>query len=291
MTFVISKRLVGAFGAVALTGGTLGVVAPAQAVTPSLTYTCTSPVFTGPKQLTMVADTDAPQRIAFGETVTPTATGAITVPEDVTATIRDTVMAKKVDGKADVAAKVDGNARPWTLTVPQTNVPPTGALTLVGTGSAGDFTGNKVGNIYDIAVGDFTATLNLYNANGTPSTPPTAQITCVLDPGQNAAVGTVKVVKDKTTSAVTPKQTRKGAKAKVTVTVASEHGETPQGKIKAKLLRNGEVLQAKVLSLRDGQRKVTFIRLEDKGNYAVKAKYVGNQNFKGSSTKEKFTVG
>jgi len=56
MTNVFSKRLVGAVGAVALTGGALGVVAPAQAVTASLTYTCTSLAFTGAKPFTMVAD-------------------------------------------------------------------------------------------------------------------------------------------------------------------------------------------------------------------------------------------
>lgn len=291
MTSVISKRLVGTVGAVALAGGTLGVVAPALAVTPSLAYTCTSLAFAGPKQFTMVADTDAPRRIAYGETVSPTATGTITVPEDVTTAIRDTLLAKKVDGKADVVASVDGNARPWALVVPQTNVPPNGTLTVVGTGTAGDFTGSKVGTIYDIAVGDFAATLNLYNANGTPSTPPSALVTCVQNPGQNAAVDTVKVVKDATTTAVTPRQFRKGAKAKATVKVVAEHGQTPRGRIKAKLVRNGNVLQAKVLSLREGQRRVSFIRLKNKGTYTVKAKYVGNQNFKGSSAKETATVG
>ncbi|MEO5854268.1 MAG: DUF6801 domain-containing protein [Nocardioides sp.] len=290
MTNVFSKRLVGAVGAVALTGGALGVVAPAQAVTDPMTYTCTSLAFTGAKQFTMVADTDAPRRIAYGETVAPTATATITVPEDVTTSIRDVGMAKKVDGKADVAASVDGSSRPWTLAVPQTSVPPNGALTLFGTGSAGEFAGTKVGTIYDVAVRDFTATLNLYNANGTPATPPTAQVTCLLDPGQNAAVDTVKVVKDQTTPAVKLLQTRQGAKAKVKVSVTAEHGLTPKGRIKAKLLRNGKVLQVKLLSLREGQRKVTFIRLKDKGGYAVKAKYFVNQNFKGSSTTVSFTI-
>ena len=40
MTFRNRTRLVGAVGAVALTGGVLGVVAPAQAATGTLAYTC-----------------------------------------------------------------------------------------------------------------------------------------------------------------------------------------------------------------------------------------------------------
>ena len=148
-----------------------------------------------------MADTDAPGKIAYGETVTPTATGTITFPEDVTTTLRDGVGAKKVDGKADVAATVDGVATPWTLAVPQTNVPPNGSLVLTGTGPAGTFTGTEVGTVYDIAVGNFTATINNYQANGTPTTIlPTAVVPCVLNPGQNAAVDTIKVVKDATTT-------------------------------------------------------------------------------------------
>ena len=124
------------------------------------------------------------------------------------------------------------------------------SLTLVGTGPAGTFEGTKVGNVYDIAVGSFTATVNFYDANDTPRVPPSAQIPCTLNPGQHPAVDTIAVVKDKTTTSATAKDIRKGAKAKAKVRVASEHGTTPKGKIKAKLVRNGKVWQTKVLTLR-----------------------------------------
>jgi len=291
MTFGLNKRLVGAVGAIALTGGTVAVTTPAEAATGTLAYTCTVPL-QGLKQFTAVADTDAPQRIAYGETIAPAVTGTITFPEDVTRTLRDDVGAKKVDGKAEVAATVDGVARPWTLVVPQTNVPPNGSLVLTGTGPAGTFAGDKVGTVYDVAVGDFTATINNYQANGAPTTIlPTAVVPCTLNAGQDPAVDTIKVVKDRTTTAVTPKQFRQGAKARAKVKVVAEHGKTVKGKIKAKLLRNGKVLQAKVLSLRDGQRRVTFLRLRNGGTYTVKAKYLGNQNFKGSSAMVKVNAG
>ncbi len=81
MTFPFPSRFAGAAGAVALAAGTLGVVAPADAATGTLTYTC-AVLSLGDQQFTMVADTDAPNKIAYGETVTPTATGTVTRPRE-----------------------------------------------------------------------------------------------------------------------------------------------------------------------------------------------------------------
>jgi hypothetical protein len=290
MTVRFRTRLVGAAGALALVGGAIGVTSPAEAASATLTYTCTSPALGAPSQFTAVFDTDAPAKIAYGETVTPTVTGTVTVPENVTATIRDTIMAKKVDGKADVAATVDEVARPWSLAIPQTNVPPSGTMTLEGTGSAGTFAGAVVGTVYDIATGNFTATLNFYQANGSPTVPPSATMTCALNPGQNAAVDTIKVVKDSTTTQVNARDINKGGKAKAKVTVVSDHGKTVKGKIRAKLVRHGNVLMTKVLSLKDGKRRVSFLRLYKEDTYKVKVKYLGHQNFKGSRGSDTFQV-
>ena len=180
----------------------------------------------------MVADTDAPNKIAYGETITPTATGTVTLPAEAADAIR-AVNAKRIDGKADVAATVDGAASPWVLTIPQTNVPPQAAtpMTLEGSGPAGTFEGTQVGTVYDLAIGNFTATLNLYEANGTalpaPFSPQT--VVCTLNPGQNPAVDTIKVVKDTTTTTVKARDISKGAKAKAKVKVVSDHGTDPQG--------------------------------------------------------------
>jgi hypothetical protein len=290
MTVDLSKRLVGAVGALALTGGALGAVAPAHAASATLTYTCTGTAPGTAGTYTLVADTDAPRRIAYGETVAPTATGTITVPEAVRAHIRDTIGAHRVDGRADVAATVDGTANPWTLTVPQTNVPPNGTMPLLGTGPAGTFTGDKVGRIFDIAVGNFAATINFYQPNGTPILPSTT-LTCVLNPSQSGAVDTIKVDKDKTTTTVLPRQTRLGAKVKAKIKVVAEHGETVKGRVKAKLYRNGNKIQTKQVFLRDGKRKVNFIKAQRPGNYKVVGKYVGHQNFRGSRGRVTFRLG
>ena len=285
-----SSRLVGAAGAVALAAGTLGVMAPTDAATGTLTYTCAVPGL-GDQPFTMVADTDAPKKIAYGETVAPTTTGTVTVPENVTTFVRDANGAKKVDGKADVASTVDGSASPWALTVPRTNVPPNGGMALVGKGPTGTFEGKKVGSVYDIAVGNFTATMNFYEANDTPSVPPSAQIPCTLNPGQHAAVDTIAVVKDATTTGATAPDISKGAKAQARVLVGSEHGTTPKGKIKAKLVRNGKIWQTKILTLREGARTVTFQRIRVKGNFKVRVKYVGRESWKGSRAVDTLVVG
>ena len=291
MTSRTRTRLVAATGAATLTAGlTTGLVvaSPAEAATGTLNYTCA--ILGQPKTVTVVADTDAPGKIAYGETIAPAANGTITIPADVADQAR-LAGAKKADGKADVAATVDGEARPLALTVPSTNIPPNGPLVLEASGPAGSFAGTKVGEVDDIAVGNFTTLLNLYEANGTPIAGSPQTIPCVQDPGQNAAVDTIKVVRDKTTTTVKARDIKKGSKAKAKVAVASEHGTTAKGKVKVKLVRNGKVWQTKIVALRDGVRKVTLQRIHATGNYKVKAKYVGRESWKGSRGVDPFTVG
>ena len=289
MTLRLPARVVAAAGALALSGATLAVLTPAGAVSGTLTYTCT--VLGAAKQLTVVADTDAPATISFGETITPTASGTITVPEDVTTTARDGG-AKKVDGKADVAATVSNEARPMTLTAKQTNVPSNGAMQIEVSGPAGSFVGAAAGTTYAVAVGDFTATLNLYEANGTALAAPLSPqvIPCVLNAGQNPAVDTITVVKDATTTSVTARDIAPNHRPKAKVTVTAEHGSVPQGLIKAKLVRKGKVLQTKVLGLRDGARKVRFAPVAKAGDYKVKVRYRGGANWTGDRELDTFTV-
>jgi hypothetical protein len=104
-------------------------------------------------------------------------------------------------------------------------------------------------------------------------------------------VDTIKVVKDKTTTTVMPRQMRLGAKVKAKIKVVAEHGETVKGRVKAKLFRNGNWIQTKQVYLRDGKRKVSFIRAKRPGSYKVVGKYVGHQNFRGSRGTVTFRIG
>ncbi len=290
MTLHLPARVAAAAGSLALTGAALVVLAPAGAVSGTLTYTCT--VLGAAKQFTVVADTDAPATIAYGETITPTASGTITIPEDVVTTARDGG-AKKVDGKADVAATVSGTPRPLTLTLPQTNVPPNGAMALEVEGPAGTFAGSVVGTAYAVSLGDFTATLNLYEANGTPLPAPLSPqvIPCVLDAGHNPYVDTITVVRDTTTVSVAARDIAPNRRPKAKVSVVATHGSVPAGTIKAKLLRKGKVVQTKVLGLRDGARKVRFRQVAKTGDYTVRVRYQGGENWTGDRETDTFTVG
>ena len=289
MTVRLPARVIAAVGALALTGAALAVLAPAGAASVTLTYTCT--VAGAAKQFTVVADTDAPATIAYGETITPTASGTITVPEDVVTTARDGG-AKKLDGKADVAATVSGAARPMTLTAKQTNVPNSGPMQIEVSGPAGSFVGAAAGTTYAVAVGDFTATLNLYEANGTALPAPLSPqvVPCLLNSGQNPAVDTITVVKDATTTAVAARDIAAHHRPKAKVTVTAEHGSVPQGSIRAKLVRKGKVLQTKVLGLRDGARAVRFAPVAKTGDYTVKVRYRGGANWTGDRETVTFTV-
>ena len=198
-----------------------------------------------------------------------------------------------MDGKADVAATVSGEARPMTLTAKQTNVPNSGPMQIEVSGPAGSFVGAAAGTTYAVAVGDFTATLNLYEANGTPLPSPMSPqvIPCVLNAGQSPAVDTITVVKDTTTTSVIARDITANHRPKAKVTVTAEHGSVPQGSIKAKLLRKGKVLQTKVLCLRDGARKVRFAPVAKTGDYTVKVRYQGGANWTGDRETDTFTVG
>ena len=269
--------------------GSTALLAPAGAVSGNLTYTCT--VLGQPKPFAVVADTDAPATIAYGETITPTATGVITIPEDVVITASEGG-AKKMDGKADVAATVNGVARPMTLVLGQTNVPKSGPLALEVAGPAGAFVGSEVGTAYAVSVGNFTATLNLYEANGAPLPGLSPQvIPCVLDAGHNPYVDTITVVKDTTTVSVAARDIAPTRRPKAKVSVVATHGSVPAGTIKAKLLRKGKVVQTKVLGLRDGARRVRFQQVATTGDYTVRVRYQGGENWTGDRETDTFTVG
>lgn len=287
MTLVRNLRLLGAATALALAGGALGVVSPAVAASAPLAYTCA--VLGQSRTFTLVADLDAPPTIGFGETVTPTAIGTLTLPEDVTAAIRSDLGARRVDGRADVSTVISGTPRPWTLVFPPTDVPPAGAMTLTGVGTGGEYPGVKVGTIYDVWVGSFTAVLNFTNAAGAPTSPvPSTSLSCTMNAGQSGAVDTITVVKDQTTTKVKGRDRAPGVKPRVKIKVAAAHGHRAKGEVRVKILRKGEKVRTTVIGLQKGRARVSLDGLS--GSYVVRAKYLGSGRFKGSSVKDKISV-
>jgi hypothetical protein len=100
----------------------------------------------------------------------------------------------------------------------------------------------------------------------------------------------LKVVKDGTRTAVTAPSIKRRHAEVATVKVRSAHGATVGGKVKATLKKGKKTLKTRTVSLRSGAVKVNFGKLTRKGRYSLVAKYLGNANFKASSSTRAFKV-
>lgn len=282
------RRRVGAATTAVLVGMGLGLVAPAAATSGALAYTCS--VLGNSRQFSVMADTDAPVRLAFGATVAANAAVRITVPEDVRAAFR-LFGVRKIDGTADLAAAVDGAATPWSLPIGRVDVPDSGPMTLDGYGAGSPFTGSKVGTVHQVAMGNLTATLAFYDANGAPASPVSGEtVECTLDDGQDPAVDAVKVVKDRTATRVRARGISRGDRPKARIRIAAEHGKRPKGTVRVALRRKGDELRSRKVPLERGTATVKFTRLRDPGRYAVEVKYLKHKNFRRSKTRDAFRV-
>ena len=140
---------------------------------------------------------------------------AVTLPEDVTATIRDDLRAAAVDGPASVAGRIGKADDGWTLGFVRAAVPATGPMTLVTWIPVGSFTGDKMGRTWRIRTGDLNATLLFYRADGQPTSPiPSAAIACTMPADQRGLIRKVTVVKDTTTTTVVGKDTAMGSRGR-----------------------------------------------------------------------------
>ena len=166
-----------------------------------------------------------------------------------------------MDGKADVAATVNGAPRPMTLTAAkQTNVPNSGRDADRGLRPGRVVRRAAAGTAYAVAVGDFTATLNLYEANGTPCPRPCRRRSsrAYSTPGRTPAVDTITVVKDATTRERRGPRHRAHHRPKAKVTVSPSTEASPRARSRPSCSARARSLQTKVLGLRDGARKVRF---------------------------------
>ena len=261
---------------------------PAGAVGSTLPYTCQ--VLGQTRTFSAGLDTDAPTRLAYAQTAPTWISLTLTLPEDVTATIRDDLRAATVEGTASVAGKVGKKQTPWAFTFPRTTVPPTGSLVLIGSVPSVTFTGRKIDRMWRIRAGDLATSLRFYRADGQPTSPiPAANVACALPAGQAPLVSTVTVVKDTTTTTVIGKDTAKGSRGRAKVKVASTYGTTPRGDVRVKVFHRGEKVAERVLALKRGKVKLRTRRLTERG-WSVTAKYLGNDVLRGSHGSDKIKV-
>ena len=193
-----------ATAALAAAGLPLVAGGPAQAVSASLTYHCTTDNILLPTvDLSAVVDTNAPATLGGGMTVPITVTSDVTVPDSAADVLRSNGVAS-VQGSSVATGTVNGAARNSTLAIPRTNLPADGDAHVVGTGAGGTITAGAVGSTILLGAGNFTAKLTAYNSAGTVLVPE-INFTCVLTPptGQNLLVDTVNVVQTTTTTTLT----------------------------------------------------------------------------------------
>lgn len=186
------KKLV-ATATLALAAGSLSTIATspaAHAESDELTYTCTVPIL-GDQSFTVVADTNAPASVTVGDTFTPKVTATVTIPENVRGAVYGLLDARTAEGTGQAQTLVDGVASTVDLSVPTTEIPDSGSLTVVATGTGAPVEATEAGEIV-LSTGDFTSHLEFKKEDGSEAL--TADVPCSLDEGQDATVDTVTVI-------------------------------------------------------------------------------------------------
>ncbi len=271
-------------------GAHVGEGIQASDATAPLPYTCQ--VLGQTRTFLVQVSTDAPTRLAFGETVAATATATITVPEDVTTTFRDDLRAASVDGQLALPGGVNKAMAAWTLPIARTALPPAGSsLVLTSAVPVGTFEGKRIDQKWRVRIGaELSGTLALYRADGSPASPvPNVTIACTLTDRERALVQKITTVKDTTTTTVRGKDTTKGSRGKAKITVVSTHGRNPKGEVRVKVFHRGELVSDRVVELEKGKAKVRTRRLDERG-WSVSAKYLGSSKMRGSHGSDKVKV-
>lgn len=163
--------------------------------------------------------------------------------------------------------------------------------------------GAKPAGKVELKLGDKTLIADVANSGkvdfdlpllGASMTPYAATATFV--PTDAAAFGTstsapvnVTVTKDATTSAVSARHNKLKRKIVAKNAVTSAHGQTPTGKVKFVLRRDGRKIASTLVGLNDaGVAKAAFRKVSAKGTYKVISKYLGSSNF--ATSRGSFTI-
>jgi len=195
-TVKVHSKKIAMLGVGGLVGGAavFGFSSPAQAASQQLTYTCETAL--GSEVFLVTLDTDAPAMMHTGDVSDPViTTSTVEAPASLAGLLYGALGVRSVDGTAIAESTVGGEAQTGSMTVSMTPVNATGPLTTVATGTGEALAPTTPGEI-DIVAGDFTTTVNAYDAAEAPILIAgilPATFPCTLDAGQNAVVDTVTV--------------------------------------------------------------------------------------------------
>ncbi len=283
------RRLATGTAATALALGTLAVAGPAVADSAPLNYTCdVSGVLFG-------ADTPLQSDVALQATHAVDAEvpvggsaalrSTVDVPAALAALLHDTAGARSVKGTATAQALVSGMPIEAGLKISETPVEAAG-FAVVAAGSVAVPASLPVGTVLDVAAGDFAVVLTGAREDGSDSMASPYTITCGLDAEQDAALGTITVVK--AGAVVKPTAKVKKKKATIKVKVSSDTTVAATGKVKITVKGKKKVTKT-VAVKKSGVAKLVVKKLK-KGNYKVTAAYTGDDNVEKAKKKTTFKV-
>ncbi len=291
LQFSIARVVSGSAATALALGGLVAVGgSPAVAAT-SVTYACVVTV-TGlpsqPVEVPVALSANLPTSLAPGQTVTPTLTANVVLPDEARKPLYD-VGFRAGSGSVSATASVNGTARSATLGIPSTSIPAsTGTFAPRATGSLGSVTAGVAGSQVTIDVTSFTAKLTLtptvmgFNA---------ATLSCSLPAGQSGRIATASVAGAPATPAPVVKKvakvSAKPAKAKVkrgkvaVIKVAvTAPGVVPTGKVTVVIGKSRKVVALK------GGKATASVRIAKKakaGKVTVKVSYGGDSRVKAGS--------
>jgi hypothetical protein len=279
---------VAAVSAVALVGGGLIGAGPADAASATLNYNCTT--ILGAATFTSVLDTNAPATLPVGKTVSTITSAQVTVP-GMAALLSGLLHVATFSGTATATGYTDGVAQEIDMVVPTTSVPTDGDMVVPSSGPSGTITGEHVGDVITLSAGDFSSTLDFYDADGNVVLGDQV-IPCTLAPDQDATVDTVRVVKANSTTRATAHYKKGAKKAIVKAKVSGAYGNDPSGRVTFVVKKGKNTVAKTTRSLNgDNVAQATFGKSVRKpGGYTVTATYAGNGKLNGSTSKTTFRV-
>ncbi|HEY0951178.1 DUF6801 domain-containing protein [Nocardioides sp.] len=191
----LSARL-GAFGAsAALVAGAVVATAPAAEAEPvslKSSYTCTTAL--GDQTMAVTVKIDLPTKVRRNKAVASRPVKMkVVVPESLVTPMRDVLGITALSGSAsDIAYRVGAKKVPLAnVTIPRTDVPASGAMTLKASGTAKGFRLKKPGKYVIRIPSSFT--FNADNQDGQPV--PSSPFPCAVAEGAPTKLGVLKVVR------------------------------------------------------------------------------------------------
>ena len=146
--------------------GLVGIASSAQAAPVKLSYDCAVSILTG-QEFVLDVESNLPATLEVGSTVNAELRGTVTVGASTIGAAYGLLGGRYMEGSADISATFGSQAVKLGATLPRTEIPSSGSLSIPLTAS-GSWTANAVGS-QSLTISSFTAPLTLIKADGSTS--------------------------------------------------------------------------------------------------------------------------